>query len=491
MKSIAIIRNKFLIIQCVFVTIAYILGAMGYGSPLYVLLYSIFNILSFSYLFYKEIKYSCDFHPFQILILAVIQFDGINGIDIYEQLNAGESLYFGLYDISDSIWKGMCFLSIEHILLFAGFYYLENRSLSLKRTTLYKNIITSSFPFFSTAIVCYFLVWMVRVLGLFMSLASISSFFVNIASFGQLVSLFLLVFSMLKPHHNPLSGSFLWIITVIEIIFVLNSGMKEFIIRNLIPYCIFLLLMYKNKRIHINFSFILKICLLLCFVFLFVFPYISIYRTLAIEEKIGWAEVSLEKAFDEYSDYLSGTGKYENEDRADMSMNYMMKRAGSIQCNTWAIQYSQENGATPEFLGYVAVGLIPRFIWPDKPNIALGKAMTTFVQGDKVDWTGNDYITEDKSSTTIGFIGGCYFALGIAGALLIPLLMGLFFAFYWSFIKNKLHYNLMALWCLISMIFVIYKDFEGIQDCGLIFVFLSLSYMILTKLLDIIIKAKY
>ena len=127
--TIAIYRDIFLKLQILFLAVSALsmyLFDMA-GSENFVLLYSVWNIVTYTLLFYGEMRYAPDFHPFQILALVAIMFIGVNGLSLYQDIRDGEELRFGIYAVNDCIAQGMLFLSIEHILLFGSFYYLEQR----------------------------------------------------------------------------------------------------------------------------------------------------------------------------------------------------------------------------------------------------------------------------------------------------------------------------------------------------------------------------
>ena len=48
-------------------------------------------------------------------------------------------------------------------------------------------------------------------------------------------------------------------------------------------------------------------------------------------------------------------------------------------------------------------------------------------------------------------------------------LQSLLLWYLWHFYKNKILYNVVAVWAFSSLIFVLLKDFEAFADCGLSF----------------------
>ena len=60
-------------------------------------------------------------------------------------------------------------------------------------------------------------------------------------------------------------------IVAVEVALVMNHGMKEEIIRTLVPYCIYLLIMYKAGYAKFNGRFLMKVGAVMVFVVYFVF----------------------------------------------------------------------------------------------------------------------------------------------------------------------------------------------------------------------------
>lgn len=487
MIDILRIRRNFLFLQWGFHILLYCLFLLfdleKEANLLFVI--SFWYTISYAYILYAEIKYSLDFNPFQILILSSIQFVGLNGISMYLNILEGEEYKFGIYFINNYLQIGAYFLSLQHLLLYNGLcvvdYLRYKKDRNVCRMSIRNQILNSNINYLKLALIVYFSVWILRAANLIFPLATIGSFINNIAADGHIVALFILIYAKIQSPFDSKVLKIHWIIVAIEILISLDSGMKETILQNLIPYCIYLLLAYKYGSLNFNFSFISKL-ILIFIVVLNVFIYISVFRDLAIKRNVEWKDIKIEEVFLAYTDYLFRTGMYKNRDKetADKGLDYLMSRAGSIGCNSWSINYATTKKTRPEYLYYCSFGLIPRILWPGKPPVQVGGMMYKLSTGHESTW--NKPIRGNICSVSIGFIGSCYFSLGIIGALIIPFFMGVFCALYWFFLKDRITHNFLAIWALWSMIAVFVKDCEAFQDCGIIFTAWSCVYMIVLKI---------
>ena len=243
------IRRTFIVLQTLVFALSLLYEQLFASTHEYtiIFLYSLWNVISYIWLFIVELKYAPDFHPYQILAIITAQFVGINGISLYLKLIDGENLYFGAQLVNDSLYLGIIYLSLQHIILFAIFFIFENRHREDKRKIpkIADRIKSSNINYFSWAIYFYIFVWLLRLLALVIPLVSISSVLVGLTVNGYSITLFLLTFSMLQEVTSNRAKIWHWLIVVIEIVLVLNHGMKEEIIRPLVPYCIYLIISYK------------------------------------------------------------------------------------------------------------------------------------------------------------------------------------------------------------------------------------------------------
>ncbi len=451
------------------------------GNHFLILLFSIWNIFIYGWMFVQEMKYAPDFQPYQILLLVCVQFVGLNGISIYNNLEAGIPLKFGMYVIDDVVFLGLLYLSIQHLILFYVFYKFEKRRLSKKthNICIMEQISRSNIDYAKWAMISYVLVWTLRALSYIIPLVSLGAFIVNLSSYGYMLSLFFLLFATIK---NPKRTGYMkwhWIIVVIEIFIVFSFGMKELIIRAFIPYCVYIIIMYKGGSRRINLSTLRSLAIIGTFVVLFVFPYVSLLRDISSSSGREWKDVSTTEVLDEYFSYLDGTSRYVDEE-GNKSTDYLMSRAGSIGCNAWCVYYAQQNGPTPKFIQFCALGIIPRALWPDKPAMVIGGMIARLSIGDE-SWLKADETNEYHNSASFGFIGSCYFSLGFWGAILLIIAHSVFLWIQWDFCRKRLYYHPLALWCFISSVFVLLKDFEAYQDCGIGVTILAVGYMLLSK----------
>lgn len=448
-----------------------------------ILIYSLWNALSYVWLFFRELKYASDFHPFQILALVTAQFIGFSGIKSYSALMSGENEYFGATLVNDAIYLGIIYLSLQHLILFGVFFYLENRRRRENRNELKiaERIKGNSINYYSWAIGFYVFVWLLRLSSLFIPLASISSVLAGLSSGGYIISLFFLTFSMIKNPEKRRAGVLHWLIVAVEVALVMNHGMKEEIIRTLVPYCIYLLIMYKAGYAKFNGRFLMKVGGIMVFVVYFVFPYVSIFRSISIDTGRSWDQISTTEALSEYYNYINDKGRYANDDE-ERSTGYLMSRAGAIGCNAFIIDYTQKNGTSPQFFKYCCMAIIPRIIWPNKPAIVIGGLAYALATGDS-NWMYSQSADRYGTAVSLGYIGSCYFCFGRLGAIMLIMLHGILIWYFWNFFKSRMSYNVVALWAFANIVFVILKDFESFSDCGLNFMVFNLLYIFICKYL--------
>lgn len=479
-------RNLYLKVQGVvlFLTFIYLIINDFRGSNLFFIFLCIWNLFTYLHVFYFEVKFSPDFHPFIILALVTAQYIGLNGIGTYFDLAKGKAIYFVVMDISDMLSGGVWFLMLQHYLTFAGYYYIYKKKYHLHDITIIQELEESNIDYYKWAIRSYIILWIIRIAGIFINWAAYSSIINSYADQGQLITLTLLSFKRLANNKSTPGNAF-WIITLIEIILVLGSGMKEDILINLIPYAIFILLSYESGIINLNKKLIARIGVLGAFVIFGVFPYVSIFRSISNERNLDWSEISVTEVLNEYGDYIFKTGKYSEmtqEDYNKSSTTYAISRAGSINCNSWLINRTFNNGTDTKFFKYCLIGLVPRILWPEKPPVVVGNMMYELALGHN-DWDkrAQDNARNNKKVTSLapGFVGASYMTFGLFGAIITFIIPGIVIGLLWFYIKDKLCYNLIAIWLFYIIIRIILKDFEAFKDAGLVFYAMSLFYCIL------------
>lgn len=477
------LRRTFIVLQILVFALALFYEHLFASTHDYtiIFLYSLWNAISYLWLFIVELKYAPDFHPYQILALITVLFVGINGVSLYLRLIDGENLYFGAQLVNDSLYLGIIYLSLQHIILFAIFFILESRHKEDRRKNLKiaDRIKSSNVDYFSWAVYFYIFVWLLRLIGLAIPLASISSVLVGLTVNGYIIALLLLTFAMIQGSFSNRARVWHWIIVTIEIAIVLNHGMKEEIIRPLVPYCIYIIISYKAGYTKLHSRTIFSMALMSAFVVFFVFPYVSIFRSISIRSGRLWSQISTTEAFTEYGKYMRNEGLYAKDDE-DRGADYLISRAGSIGCNAFSIDYAKRYGKNPEFFSHCCIALIPRAIWPNKPQVVIGGMVDSLVKGES-NWLMAQRSDSYGNSLSLGYIGSCYFCLGFWGALILIIVQSYFIWYIWDFMKRTMFYNLVALWMFTGLIFILLKDFESFADCGLNFVAFNLIYLFICK----------
>lgn len=471
-------RKQFVIVQILAFIIALLYEHTIASTHDYfvILIYSLWNSISYLWLFYMELKYAPDFNPYQVLALVTAQFIGLNGINQYNELASGESLYFGATCINDAMYIGIIYLSLQHLILFSVFYFMENKHKNNANSIkIADRIKTSQINYYSWAMRFYLFVWVMRAISFFFPLENISSVLFGITVNGHIVTLFLLTFSMTQYPLSKTARNWHWIIVVAEIVIVLNHGMKEEIIRTLVPYCIYFLINYKAGYATFRGKSAVQIAAIAAFVVLFVFPYVSIFRSISINTGKSWQQISTAEALSEYGKYINKEGIYAHDDE-ERGAGYLMSRAGAIGCNAFSIDYAKHNGTSPEFFAYCGIALIPRIIWPSKPQIVIGGMADALAKGES-GWMNAQRADSYGNSLSLGYIGSCYFCLGFWGAIFLVLFQAFFLWYLWQFLRQCMLYNIVAIWAFSAFVFILLKDFESFADCGLNFIVFNLIYI--------------
>lgn len=481
-------RKHYLFLQGIALLISFILLLLTDFSGPHIIFLSlcVWNIITYLHLFYTEIKYSPDFHPFILLAIVSVQYIGINGISTYFDILDGNRIIFVTTDVTDMLIQGLWFLMLQHYLTFAGYFYIYKRKMAKnKDKEIISDIRLAKIDYIKWGVRSYLILWIFRLLGLFINWAAYSSIITSYTNQGQLITLTLLFYAAFKKK-RPVLNKLFWIIVTIEIIRVLGHGMKEEIIINLIPYLLFLFIAYKSGVVKLNGAFITKIGLLGLFVLYVVFPYISIFRNIANEKQLEWSEVSISMVLNEYSDYILREGKYRSLSSDELnksSTNYALSRAGSINCNAWLINRTRKKGTEPKYFMYCAYSLIPRAVWQNKPKVVVGNMMYEIALGHN-DWDKRAQANSNVQTTALapGFPGAAYMTFGMLGAIIAFLLSGIIMAYLWFFVRYRLYYNVIAIWLFYYMLMIILKDFEAFKDAGLVFYVMSAFYCVLIHL---------
>lgn len=443
----------------------------------------LWNIITYSFVLYNELVKSPGFHPFIIFALITLQYCGFSPIQTVNLMNSGEVIYLGGTAINQVLTLGYLFLSIEHYLIYCGYFLYD--SYRLKREAVHISMIDS----FSQSNINplrigfynYIFVLFLRVIGHFIPLASFSSLLVTYAERGFLVSLAIFSYALILDYNNRIKKMY-WGITIIEILYVLNTGMKQTIITPLLPYMIYLIIAYKQGLIRIcSFKYIVKFSLILIFVIGFVFPYISSFRSLANEKHKEWHEIRI---YDAFNAYINDMFSVSNNDEKQNGLEYFMSRAGSIGSNSFSIDYADKRGISPEYFLYSTSAVIPRVLWPDKPKILVGSTAYYMSLGYAYEEALAKAQKANKTaSITLGFIGSSYLAFGFIGAIVVCLLAGYLTARIWHFVKYR-QYNVLAVWLFYTLMTAVFIDYENFIDCGLMFYMWSVVYIIMVKIID-------
>lgn len=480
--SLLYYRSKYIIIQAVVIgalfMFAYILDMKNSVGLFYFLIF--WNIITYSFVLCNELVKSKDFHPLIIFALITLQYCGFSAIPAAGLVSSGADIYMGATRITDYMTLGYLYLTLEHYLIFCGYFIYDNSRLKKieKQTTITDGIVKSGINLYKVGLYNYIAVLLLRLVDKMVPLASLSSLLDVYSERGYLVSLSILSYSMLLSSSRK-SRKLFWGITVLEIVLVLGDGMKQAVITPLIPYLIYLILAYKRGIINISsLSFLTKCAIIVFFIVGFVFPYISSFREIANEQQKEWKDISVSEALSRYADNML----LDNNHDKQSGLEYFLSRAGSIGSNSFSIGYADKNGISSEYFLYTTASIIPRIFWADKPQLKIGSTAYHMSLG----YTYEEALRiaqEDKksSSITLGFIGSSYLAFGVIGALFFSLLAGNISARIWYFVKSR-QYNVMAIWFFYVLIQTIFVDYESFIDCGLNFYMWAIVYIILIKL---------
>lgn len=477
-------RRNYVFIQGVVITflfmLAYLLDMKGSKELFYFLCG--WNILTYGGVLYNELTKSPNFHPFIIFALISLQYCGFSSISIIQMLNSGESIFLGTTKINNALTLGYLYLTLEHYLIFCGYFLYDNYKMKKNgdNESIIYFIYRPTYDLYKIGFYNYLVVIFLRIINYaIFPLASISSVLNTYSTTGYLVSLAILSYAMLIESRKSIKILY-WLITCIEIIFVLGEGMKQAIITPLLPYIIYLLIAYKSGKLKLtSVSFIFKVAIITVFIVGFVFPYISAFRNIASREKKEWSDISVSQALSEY--IANAFGNISNKN-TQSGLEYFLNRAGSIGSNSFSIDYAEKNGYSPQYFFTTTSVLIPRILWPSKPNSIRGSMAYLLSLGYSYeDAFQKANSTRNITSITLGFVGSSYLVFGFWGAFIFPLIAGLFSAYVWHFVRIRQN-DIIAIWLFYSLMTTIFIDYENFVDFGLVFYAWSIVYMVVIKL---------
>lgn len=484
MHNIFSIRRSFLRTQWVIVVV----GLLSvycfdlFGSVTLLLLFSVWNTISFSYIFMKELKYSPDFHPIVILELINVMFIGISGISEFFNYLIDDELKVSDYIYTGSVGIGIILLTMSTLIIVTIFYYFEDKwkNAPNSTSTIIESIKGNNVRYARYGLIIYIVVWIFRIVNIVYPLANIANLLVQFIDRGHILSLLFIVFGMIKEPKNTGLRQMHWYIVIFEVLLALRTGMKESIIQCFIPYAVYLVLVYKEIGKERRKNLVLKILALSFFIIMFAFPYVQIFRTTAIEKGKEWSQISVTEVINEYLDYITSSGKYNDKSKEykDSNVDALVSRSSSIDLNVTGIDHARRYGSEHVYLYYCGISLIPRVVWPDKPSIILGGQINNVFRGGSI----QDSVEMGGNSMTFGLVGSCYFAMGIWASIIMSIVVGFVLTFLWRMTKRRLYRSIIAGWVLVFIMKTILKNFESLYDCGVNFVAMSLIYMMLMSL---------
>lgn len=483
--SLIAYRRHYILFQAIVIGLLFMIVYMlNLKNSIYIFYFLIvWNVSIYSWVLYNEFVKSPYFHPFIIFALITLQYCGFSPIQTAIFLNDGQKIYLGGTQINQVLTLGYLFLTLEHYLIYCGFFIYDNCRLRHREGNdeIISAIASKNINFYNIGVYNYLLVIILRGVNIIFPLASISSVLLTYSQNGYLVSLAILSYGMILGERNRTKNLF-WLITIIEICLVLGSGMKQAIITPLLPYIIYLIIAYKQGLIKaLSFSFIAKIFLIGVFIIGFVFPYISLFRQMANEQHKEWEDINVSEVVDSYINSLISK---EDDKKKETGIEYFMSRAGSIASNSFSVNYADINGYSPKYFLYTTSALIPRIFWPDKPPMYIGS--TAYYMSLGYTFESALYKSEQAKKTTsitLGFIGSTYIAFGFIGAIAFCLFAGYFTAKIWYFVKTRQN-NIIAIWLFYSLMTTIFIDYENFIDCGLMFYAWSLVYILLIRIVE-------
>lgn len=479
-------RNQYVWIQAIvlgLLTMIIYLWDISFSIPLLYFM-ATWNIIIYGWVLYNELVKSQNFHPFIIFALITLQYCGFSPLSTINNVITGEDIYIGSTRVNESLTLGYLYLTLEHYFIYIGYFFYDNRKLmkSGYDTALLTNITYTPRKLYNVALYNYIAVLLLRLIDkIGIPLASITSILDSYAGKGFLISLTLLSYAILLDSKRSLTKITFWLITVVEIAIVLGNGMKQEIITPLLPYMIYLIIAYKNGKLKITSpKFIVKLSFIVIFVIGFAFPYVTTFRGIAIREGKEWSEIPISQAMSEYWDNITGTDTENSKNGLETFMN----RASAIACNSFSVNYTERYGHSFKYFISTTTRLIPRVIWPDKPNATVGSTATFLTMG----YSYDDAIkiasqTKHMHSITLGFAGSSYMALGALGVIIFSFIAGLATAMIWHFV-NKRPNDIVALWLFYNMMTTIFIDYESFIDFGVLFYAWSLIYVLIIKTND-------
>jgi hypothetical protein len=184
----------------------------------------------------------------------------------------------------------------------------------------------------------------------------------------------------------------------------LGSGMKEAVIVSFLP----LMIVYWRRLDHIVTRVALMVGMALAAAL--ITSFVSSYRDrvwVGDEQVSSWTVLS-----DMFSD-----GPYGGTQLAEHGVGDFVMRSNATYHRGWAVDMADQDGYLPgPIFGELAVIFIPRFLWPEKPDIEPGQEHSARLYGD-------EYRLSSTSSTAAGlfpalYLGGGWIAFIVASIVL-------------------------------------------------------------------------
>ena len=441
-----------------------LIATVGQLETYTILIFSgIVNVVSYSFLLLREIRAVNHISPLHLYLLTSIFRMGVSCIYIGFLLQQGyeEVIQIGPITpmITDYLVQGHMILMVGDMAFLLGYWLIKNRG---------ESNITRNFTFdktFSLSFRMAILLLLFKFIDMQFSFTD-SRLFHYLLTYGTPGCLYVMLksFGASKGQSRRTKALMISIVTGVMIIFALRSYMKSDLLIVLLPFIIIFLEKYRRelKKLKVSKSIfrILPLFLILYFFVVTMTTYSETRRTF-----IGNDQYAIDRAesvevipflITGFMASIPGTEQFERFNSFPSGGAWhFLKRLSVTNLGAWAYKEVQDFGYWDRsFFKDLLVSIVPRVLWPNKPDFWPGRIFASKV--------GHaDSPETATTSTALTMAASFYWWGGIVAVIIGMSISGLLVAAAYRFVQNRQTSNPMAALVTILLLYSSLMWYEG------------------------------